>query len=382
MKNVKNFYLMTMAGLTVVICLAMIGCGGDQGIRQPLLAPVPAPSVSPTQDGTPSYAVIRGNYFLLDTDCPHDSTALRVSQEQDGLLMQGGFTFDDPNAYLVGYVDENAVARFFGSNDAANANCTAQVDQDIMRGACTYESGIEVKECRFVFTKDISGTYSEIWNDCESNGADLAVTQNNADVTMTDGFDFNKAIDPDIYAGAIQEGKVLFNVNDTFSCDYIVSGTELQGRCRDLQVDPLATLCTFGYEDATRLDNVDLNNDSLFPSPSVTPGINPTIYTDLSGTYALVSNDCADDGGTIQIAQDGPTLGFLGGFDYQTAAPDLYAGSLTTNVDFAFSVLGPAEEAYCSASVILGAQGVAGFNGTCTVQPSQSTCNFTYSKLP
>lgn len=380
MKNAKNFCLMTLTGLTVLFSLVLMGCGGEQGIREPLNLPPPSPSVTPPQNG--QYAVIRGNYFLLDTDCPHDSTALRVAQEQDGLLMNGGFTFDDPDAFLVGFVDENAVARFFGSDDAANANCTAQVEDDTMLGSCTYESGIEVKECRFVFTKAIAGTYSKIWNDCESNDADLVITQSNTDVTMTDGFDFNKNKDPDIYLGVIQEGMVLFNVQESFNCDYIVTGTELQGRCRDLKIDPSTTVCTFGYEDASRLDGVDLNNDALFPSPAVTPGINPTVYTDLSGTYALVSNDCADDGGTIQIAQDGPTLGFLGGFDYQTVAPDLYAGSLTSNVDFAFSVLGPTEEAYCAASVILGQQGIAGFNGTCTVQPSQSTCDFSYSKLP
>jgi len=386
MRRLKEACYLGLAGIVVLTTLALMGCTADSGIKQPLLDPL-TPSVTPTEEGLFDYPVIRGNYFLLDSDCPNDSTALRVAQEQDGILIEGGFTFEDPDAVLVGWVDETFMVRFFGTNDAADANCTAQVESDIFRGVCTYEDGIEIKECRYVYSMDVAGIYSEVWNDCPSDGQSLTVDQSGTSVTLTGGFDFEQNVLQDSYDGVVQEGKVLWDVsiNDNFNpaehnCQFIVSGSDLQGSCINVAANP-ATVCTFGYSNPGRIAGVDLTDDSQFPSPAINPGINPGIFTDMEGVYTLVSNDCDHDGGSIEIAQSGVSLGFIGGFDYQAPDPDIYAGSMVTNVEFAFSVLGAVEKAFCTADVLLNGQGIAGFTGTCNLQQALTSCDFAYSKV-
>lgn len=392
MKDKKIFKYFIHSFFAVILTVMISACGGDQGIREPLLAPEPVPDVV-----TNNYQIIRGNYFLLKSSCPQDDSALQIAQEQEAIFMTGGFVFEPSDEYLVGFVDEVGLARFFGDENTNQANCTAQVEGPIMHGTCTYVEGMEVDSCRFVYGKQVDGLYTVVWNDCESNDiSPLEIKQDDNEVTLIGGFDYLPPPQEDVYSGVIEKGRIVFNidvlnpgvginatdVSDQFNCEATVAGTLLSGRCRDLTVNP-ATICTFGYDNATRTAGVDLGDDSLFPSPSITPGPMPTDI-DISGTYARVSNDCEDDEGNIQIVQDGVALGLYGGFDYQSVDPDVYAGTINSSSLFAFSVLGPTARAFCAADINFDAQGIAGFGGSCNVVDSNSnpveTCAFSYSR--
>ena len=372
-------------------------CGDDQGIREPLLEPEAETTVSPSV-GTNNFAVVRGNYFLVASNCPQDDSALRVSQEQESVFMQGGFTFNDADELLVGFVNETGRVRFFGDNENSDPNCTAQVDAGVMRGSCTYTDGIEQTTCRYVYSTLIEGDYQPVFNECEGDGTALEIRQTGSEVTLTDGFDYIKTGGTETHNGVIENGEIAFNIDvisnsgaitdpittDKHNCEGVVSGNLFSGRCRDLTVEP-ATVCTFAFENTLRTAGVDLSDDSLFPSPAITPNPTPAVVSNIAGTYALVSNDCEDDGGNIEISQVGSTLGLVGGFDYQSPDPDIYAGSMIDNANFNFSALGPTERAFCSAAVIFGPNGVNGFTGNCNVVDASSnpveTCAFSYSKI-
>jgi len=381
-------------GSALAICVVLASCGGDQGIQEPLLTP-PVPSISPVASN--DFAIVRGNYFLLASNCPQDATALRVAQEQEAVFMQGGFTFDeDPDSMMTGFVNEDGLIRFFGTESSIDPNCTAQVDGPVMRGSCVYLDGIEATTCRFVYDQIIEGDYQPIFNDCENDGFALEIRQDDSAVTLTNGFDYISPLEFEVHNGVIENGEVVFNIDvingngsnattDQLNCEATVSGDLFSGICRDLTIEP-TTVCSFGFENTLRTAEVDLNDDSLFPSPAITPDPTPVVITDISGTYAIVSNECEDDNGNIEIAQANNSLGFVGGFDYQTPAPDMYAGSMSDNSRFAFSVLGTAERAFCDADVAFGPFGISGFTGSCNVVDATDnspveTCTFSYAKL-
>jgi len=381
MKVSAYFYQLIVIAVLMASLLIVVGCGNDSGIQEPLLPPPPpAPAITPTLPGTPSFAVIRGNYFLLASDCPNDGSAMQIAQEQAGIFITGAFTFNGIKEQLSGFVDGDGLARFFGQSDIADANCTGTVAVDgRVRGSCTYLEAGNSESCRFVYGTQIAGVYAPVWNDCLNDGSDLTVAQDGDVITLTGGFDYSLPAVLDIHSGVIEAGSVLFNPTISDNCNFNVSGDGLQGSCRDVSSDPVKT-CTFGYEDTGRTENIDLADDGLFPSPAVTPFLPTTPITDVSGVYNLVSNNCTNDGGSIEISQSGATLGFLGGFDYQSQSPDLYTGSLASNSTFGFSNLGQAEQAFCTGDILFDSQGASGISGTCTVAPGAGTCDFVYTK--
>lgn len=383
--------LLTLWVMSSLFVLGLVSCGNEAGIQPPFVNP--EQSLPPPQGNTsPDFSVIFGNYFLLQSDCPNDGSPMRVTQLGEGLRLDGAFTFDDTSETLLGFLNNEGLLRFFGSDTAADANCTAVYDDGQIRGVCSYVDGALREDCRFAYDKDIAGVYDFIWNDCRNDGSALTVEQDTNKVTLINGFDYVTAPDVDTYAGIIQAGKILFTIEDhntaattssfvEYSCDAIVSGDELAGRCRNLDVDP-TEVCTFGYEQTGRSDDVSLSNDALFPSPAIIPNITPIPVSNMEGTYAKVDNNCEDDDGLIDVSQAGNVVGLVGGFDYQAPDPDLYTGSLDSAGQLFFSILGATDDAHCDAQLLFDTDGVSGFTGSCNVVgDNPEVCSFFYVKL-
>ncbi len=376
--------------LVLPLLVLAVSCGGDHGIEEPLLEEEPAP----VGDTSSAFGSLYGNYFLIESNCPGDGSALCVAQSEAAVQLQDGFRFNNEGAPMVGFVDEDKKLRFFSSVDDATVNCTANAESGAIVGVCSYPDAGLTSTCRFIYSKQFAGTYTPVWNDCDSDDSDMEVGQQASQVTLTGAFDY-QTTSPDKYFGVVQAGQILFNLdalqapvfvlpsdNPDFNCEAVVSRDTMTGTCYDLTQSP-ATLCTFGYEAAARVAGVDLSDDSLFPSPAITPTVSPTPVSDMKGTYSPLSNDCDNDGNVIEVFQEGTSLGLLGGFDYQAADPDMYAGTLDTTGTMRFSVLGSDDRAFCTANLTVAGDGVTGFAGTCALgaADSDTTCDFRYTKI-
>lgn len=368
-----------------------LACGGDKGIKEPLLPDEPPA----TDESATPLSALYGNYFLLANECPNDGSALRVAQSEEAIQLQGGFSFLSDQGPLIGFVDEEEELRFFASRNGTDVNCTALSENEEIFGVCTFQESGLFETCRFAYGKEVSGSYAPVWNDCQNDGSSLLLTRSQkTKIELEGGFAYQGGGGTDRYFGVIQSGKILFNIaalqavdlvvtddDIAFNCEAVVGGDILTGACTDLTKSP-ATQCTFGYQSVTRLATVDLNDDERFPEPAITPSVGTDLVTDMSGVYAVLSNNCDDDGGSLEVFQEGTSLGFVGGFDYQAADPDLYAGTIDAAGTVRFSVLGGTARAFCTANLTLNAQGVSGLAGACDVEgDGAESCSFTYSKV-
>jgi len=205
----------------------------------------------------------------------------------------------------------------------------------------------------FVWGPGIEGPWFKVNNNCEDDDTQaLVITQSGSNLTFEGSFS-----DP-ISDATISGNDISFTITyfdgTTENCQATFTDTILEGNCDDCG--------SFKY---TRVL--------------------------AEGAYQFAFNRCASDDGSLSISRNGAQVMFSGGFDYQTASPDIFEGSIVADYQapIQFSIPGPFNDTTiksvtCGASMrgeIVPPFGSVFFEGDCAVvddSNNTTNCNFGY----